>query len=240
MVAPEDLDAEVRAAQAGDEEAFRLLYRAQHPALLRYLRVLVGDEAEDIASEAWLQISRDLRTFSGDWDGFRGWTATVARHRVCAGVGGVALAANAGVLPEPLTSHLPGVHASKSPAPRPTPSGSEQPRPSAAAVPPGLAMLCRDFGGRGDQDHRTRALEERHFGELVRQAGGKDRARVEQFCARLRPSGSTSARPSGSAPPSRPSARPSNRPGDHSGTPNDRPSTPPGGSPGSGAPRPRG
>jgi RNA polymerase sigma-70 factor (ECF subfamily) len=81
MVAPEDLDDTVRLAQAGDEEAFRRLYRAQQPALLRYLRVLVGQDAEDIASEAWLQIARDLGSFSGDWDGFRGWTATVARHR---------------------------------------------------------------------------------------------------------------------------------------------------------------
>jgi RNA polymerase sigma-70 factor, ECF subfamily len=81
MVAPEGLDAVVRAAQRGDEAAFRLLYRTQQPALLRYLRVLVGEDAEDVASESWLQIARDLRTFSGDWDGFRGWTATVARHR---------------------------------------------------------------------------------------------------------------------------------------------------------------
>jgi RNA polymerase sigma-70 factor (ECF subfamily) len=81
MAAPEDLDATVRAAQSGDEEAFRRLYRAQQPVLLRYLRVLVGEDAEDIASEAWLQIARDLGGFAGDWDGFRGWTATVARHR---------------------------------------------------------------------------------------------------------------------------------------------------------------
>ncbi|GGN79918.1 RNA polymerase sigma24 factor [Actinoplanes lobatus] len=81
MVASEDLDAVVSAAQAGDEEAFRRLYRAQQPALVRYLRVLVGDDAEDVASESWLQIARDLRKFSGDWDGFRGWTATIARHR---------------------------------------------------------------------------------------------------------------------------------------------------------------
>jgi len=81
MVPPEDLDAALCAAQSGDEEAFRRLYRAQQPALLRYLRVLVGDEAEDVASEAWLQIARDLGGFAGDWDGFRGWTATVARHR---------------------------------------------------------------------------------------------------------------------------------------------------------------
>ncbi|MEU4691037.1 RNA polymerase sigma factor [Actinoplanes sp. NPDC023714] len=81
MPASEELDAVVRAAQAGDENAFRQLYRLQQPALLRYLRVLVGEDAEDVASEAWLQIARDLRRFKGDGDGFRGWTATIARHR---------------------------------------------------------------------------------------------------------------------------------------------------------------
>ncbi len=65
MSAPEDPDAVVRAAQNGDEDAFRQLYRLQQPALLRYLRVLVGEDAEDVASEAWLQIARDLRGFSG-------------------------------------------------------------------------------------------------------------------------------------------------------------------------------
>ncbi|WP_371484532.1 RNA polymerase sigma factor [Kitasatospora sp. NBC_00315] len=84
---PADLTAAVLAAQAGDEEAFRRLFRAVQPGLLRYLRVLVGgrpgdtQDAEDIASEAWLQIARDLHTFSGDADGFRGWAATVARNR---------------------------------------------------------------------------------------------------------------------------------------------------------------
>ncbi|WP_433829037.1 RNA polymerase sigma factor [Actinoplanes sp. CA-015351] len=81
MLAPEELDAVVRAAQTGDENAFRQLYRLQQPALLRYLRVLVGEDAEDVASEAWLQIARDLHSFRGDGDGFRGWTATIARHR---------------------------------------------------------------------------------------------------------------------------------------------------------------
>lgn len=81
MVAPEDLDGLVHSAQSGDEGAFRQLYRLQQPALLRYLRVLVGEDAEDVASEAWLQIARDLGSFRGDGDGFRGWTATIARHR---------------------------------------------------------------------------------------------------------------------------------------------------------------
>jgi RNA polymerase sigma-70 factor (ECF subfamily) len=76
-----DLSSAVADAQAGDPGAFRTLYRDTQPRLLRYLRALVGDDAEDVASEAWLQVARDLSTFHGDYDGFRGWVATIARHR---------------------------------------------------------------------------------------------------------------------------------------------------------------
>jgi RNA polymerase sigma-70 factor, ECF subfamily len=76
-----DLSAAVEAAQGGDEQAFRILYRDVQPRLLRYLRAMVGEDAEDVASEAWLHIARDLPGFSGDSDGFRGWAATIARHR---------------------------------------------------------------------------------------------------------------------------------------------------------------
>ena len=75
------LDDAVRAAQRGDSAAFRVLYRDLQPRLLRYLRALVGDDAEDVASETWLQIARDMASFSGDHDGFRGWATTIARHR---------------------------------------------------------------------------------------------------------------------------------------------------------------
>ncbi|HEX6360977.1 sigma-70 family RNA polymerase sigma factor [Actinophytocola sp.] len=76
-----DLAAAVRAARGGDEAAFRLLYREVQPGLLRYLRGLVGDDAEDLASETWLQIARDIRSFRDEGAGFRGWAATIARHR---------------------------------------------------------------------------------------------------------------------------------------------------------------
>lgn len=75
------MDAALRAALRGNEDGFRVLYRVLHPGLLRYLRVLVGDGADDVASEAWLQVTRDLRSFRGDFDGFRGWVTTIARHR---------------------------------------------------------------------------------------------------------------------------------------------------------------
>jgi RNA polymerase sigma-70 factor (ECF subfamily) len=68
-------------AQGGDPEAFRTVYRDAQPRLLRYLHALVGDDAEDVASETWLQVTRDLATFTGDYDHFRGWIATIARHR---------------------------------------------------------------------------------------------------------------------------------------------------------------
>lgn len=169
----------------------------------------------------------------------------------CASVGGVALAANAGVLP-PISAHLPGADngeaavprpsASGAALPRPIPSGSALPRPSGSAVPLDLAALCRDFGSRGDRQHRSRALEERHFGELVRRAGKKDHDRVATFCARFPSSGNPSARPSGGAYPGgdRPGGQPSARPDEPSGFPHDRPSSLPRGSAGPAGPTQRG
>ncbi|MET7857439.1 RNA polymerase sigma factor [Streptomyces sp. NPDC005318] len=76
-----ELGAAVERAQQGDEEAFAVAYRLVHPGLLGYVRGLVGEDGEDVASDAWLEISRDLGRFRGDGAGFRGWTATIARHR---------------------------------------------------------------------------------------------------------------------------------------------------------------
>ncbi|MFF3393664.1 RNA polymerase sigma factor [Streptomyces sp. NPDC002669] len=77
-----ELTAAVVAAQDGDEDAFRTVYRAVQPRLLGYIRTLVGEpDAEDVASESWLQIARDLDRFSGDADRFRGWAARIARNR---------------------------------------------------------------------------------------------------------------------------------------------------------------
>ncbi|MEW2621765.1 RNA polymerase sigma factor [Streptomyces sp. NPDC048106] len=76
-----ELGAAVARAQDGDERAFAVAYRIVQPGLLGYLRGLVGEDAEDVAADAWLEIARDLGRFTGDGAGFRGWTATIARHR---------------------------------------------------------------------------------------------------------------------------------------------------------------
>jgi RNA polymerase sigma-70 factor (ECF subfamily) len=81
-----DLSLDVRAARAGDEDAFGRLYTAVQPGLLRYLQLLVGKDAEDVASEAWRQIAGDLPSYRGAGAGFRTWVASVARRRAMAGL----------------------------------------------------------------------------------------------------------------------------------------------------------
>jgi RNA polymerase sigma-70 factor (ECF subfamily) len=82
-VRPDDaeLGAAVAGARTGDEAAFCTLYRSVQPMLLRHVRGLVGDDADDVTADAWHDIVRDLDDFSGDGSAFRGWAATIARHR---------------------------------------------------------------------------------------------------------------------------------------------------------------
>jgi RNA polymerase sigma-70 factor (ECF subfamily) len=77
----EELAEVLAAAVRGEAAAFAVLWRAHQPPLLRYLRVIVGESAEDVASETWLQAARDLRGFTGSPTGFRVWLFTIARNR---------------------------------------------------------------------------------------------------------------------------------------------------------------
>ena len=70
----------LRTAASGDEGAFAQLWRDAHPPLLRY--PWLGDAAEDVASEVWLEVARKLGRFRGSEPAFRGWLFTLARRRV--------------------------------------------------------------------------------------------------------------------------------------------------------------
>jgi RNA polymerase sigma-70 factor (ECF subfamily) len=67
-------------AAAGDSAAFADLWRSAHPGLLRYLYVICSDLAEDVASETWLKVLRNIGSFSGDEKAFRGWLAAIGRN----------------------------------------------------------------------------------------------------------------------------------------------------------------
>lgn len=76
-----DFSVVLASASVGDEAAFTVLFRAVQPGLLRYLHVLAGQQADDVAAETWVQVVRDLESFSGDGAAFRAWVYTIARHR---------------------------------------------------------------------------------------------------------------------------------------------------------------
>lgn len=70
------------AAQAGDEGAFSALWRDANPVLLRYLRVIAPEVAEDVAADCWVQVVRGLAGFRGGESAWRAWLFTTARRRV--------------------------------------------------------------------------------------------------------------------------------------------------------------
>jgi RNA polymerase sigma-70 factor (ECF subfamily) len=76
-----ELARDLTAACNGNEAAFARIWRYLQPAVLRYLGVLVGDAAEDVASETWLQVARELRGFRGGAPVFRVWVFRIARNR---------------------------------------------------------------------------------------------------------------------------------------------------------------
>jgi RNA polymerase sigma-70 factor (ECF subfamily) len=69
-------------ARRGDEQSFTLLYRDIQPALLRYLRGMSVELAEDSASETWLEAARSLDSFDGPEPAFRGWLFAIARRKL--------------------------------------------------------------------------------------------------------------------------------------------------------------
>ena len=78
----DDFAAVLAAAQGGSEEQFALLWRDANPSLLRYLRVLAPDSAEDIAAETWVYVVKGLQRFTGDESAWRAWLFTTARRRL--------------------------------------------------------------------------------------------------------------------------------------------------------------
>jgi RNA polymerase sigma-70 factor (ECF subfamily) len=73
--------ARLAAAQAGERWGVEALWRELHPRLLRFLRGLDAEHAEDLESETWLRAARDLGGFAGGEAEFRAWLFAIARHR---------------------------------------------------------------------------------------------------------------------------------------------------------------
>ena len=72
----------LESARQGAPWALGSLYRTFQPGLLHLLTVIAPHQAEDLASDVWLEVVGAVGRFSGDERAFRGWLATTARRRV--------------------------------------------------------------------------------------------------------------------------------------------------------------
>jgi RNA polymerase sigma-70 factor (ECF subfamily) len=75
------MDEWIERARAGDREALAALWRSHQHLLLRYFRGRDSTQAEDLASQVWIDVAASLHRFSGDGDAFRRWLFTIARRR---------------------------------------------------------------------------------------------------------------------------------------------------------------
>lgn len=81
----QDLEAGVIAARSGDEMAFALLWRENNSRLTKFVqaRTYKSDlDFEEIVSEVWINVAKDINKFKGDYSGFTAWIYTIARNRI--------------------------------------------------------------------------------------------------------------------------------------------------------------
>lgn len=72
----------LQAAQAGAGWAFTRLYEDLGGVVTGYLRLQGAHEPDDVASETFLAVFRNLPPFSGEEEQFRSWVFTIAHRRL--------------------------------------------------------------------------------------------------------------------------------------------------------------
>lgn len=77
-----EFDTVLAAARAGSPRAFTRIFTALAPVVDAYLRAQGASEPEDLTSEVFLAVLRNLGSFDGDEPGFRSWVFTIAHRRL--------------------------------------------------------------------------------------------------------------------------------------------------------------
>lgn len=72
----------LEAAKAGAEWAWAHFYGDLAGTVTGYLRSRGADEAEDLTSETFLQVARNIKSFDGDYESFRSWVFVIAHRRL--------------------------------------------------------------------------------------------------------------------------------------------------------------
>ncbi|MBK5224922.1 MAG: RNA polymerase sigma factor [Acidimicrobiia bacterium] len=82
MTIGEEFDRLLSRAKSGDRRAFELIYRDIAPLVLGYLRANRVQEPDDVASEVFVAIVRNIDTFDGPETSFRSWVLTITHRRI--------------------------------------------------------------------------------------------------------------------------------------------------------------
>jgi RNA polymerase sigma factor (sigma-70 family) len=75
-------EAVLAAAQRGAPSALETIFTTLSPVVLGYLRLQGAREPEDLTSEVFVAVLRNLDGFVGDESGFRSWVFTIAHRRL--------------------------------------------------------------------------------------------------------------------------------------------------------------
>lgn len=70
------------AAQGGAPWAFERIFTALSPVVTGYLRAQGAAEPDDLTSEVFVAVLRNVHRFAGDEAGFRSWVFTIAHRRL--------------------------------------------------------------------------------------------------------------------------------------------------------------
>ena len=77
-----EFESVLAAARTGSPRAHERIFHALAPVVQGYLRLQGASEPEDLTSEVFLAVLRNLGSFEGDEPGFRSWVFTIAHRRL--------------------------------------------------------------------------------------------------------------------------------------------------------------
>ena len=78
----DDFEAVIAAARAGDGRALERVYSTLAPAVAGFFRLQRAAEPDDLTSDVFVGVLRNLRSFRGDETQFRSWVFTIAYRRL--------------------------------------------------------------------------------------------------------------------------------------------------------------
>jgi RNA polymerase sigma factor (sigma-70 family) len=78
----DDFGSVIEAARAGDGRALERIYATLAPAVTGFFRLQRAAEPDDLTSEVFLGVLRNLHRFQGDEEQFRSWVFTIAYRRL--------------------------------------------------------------------------------------------------------------------------------------------------------------